>query len=57
MEVELGFRLNQNIDIFTFVSGKYGMTTFSNAHYFGQSKLKHILLSLSIGLKYKMTKD
>lgn len=57
LELELGYGLKPNFDIFTSVSGKYGMTTFSNNDYFKQNKLRHNSITLSVGVKYKIAKN
>lgn len=56
LKIELGYRINQHIDVFTSVSGKFSMTKLSNRVYFEQSKLRHRSLTFSLGLKYKMTR-
>jgi hypothetical protein len=57
IEIEFGYGISQNIDLFTSVIGKYSLTTFSNSDYFDQGKLRHISLAISIGVKYKLTKN
>lgn len=57
LEVEISYAINQNIDVFTSLMGKYSFTTFSNSDYFREGDLRHKSLAVSLGLKYKLAKN
>lgn len=57
IELEFDYAISLNINLFTSVIGKYSLTTFSNSDYFRQGELRHKSLMISLGVKYKLTKN
>jgi opacity protein-like surface antigen len=56
IEFGAGYGLNNNLELFSSFICRKSLTTFSNADYFKDSKMRHYGFSLTIGLKYKLSK-
>lgn len=54
IELGAGYVLNDNLEFFSSLTYRKSVTTFSNADYFKDSKMRHYGYSLAIGLKYKL---
>ena len=56
--IELGadYGVYDNLKLFTSVSFRQSITTFSNSEYFRESKMRHYGFALSLGLKYNLNK-
>ena len=54
LEIGIGYSLKNRIELFSSLTGRKSLTTFSNADYFGDSKMRHYGFSLIAGLKYRI---
>lgn len=54
--IELGadYGVYNNLKLFTSVTFRQSLTTFSNSAYFSESKMRHYGFALSLGLKYNL---
>jgi hypothetical protein len=56
--IELGadYGILDNLKLFTSITFRHSLTTFSNTEYFSESKMRHYGFALSLGLKYNLKK-
>lgn len=54
LEVGVGYSLKNRIELFSSLTGRKSLTTFSNSDYFRDSKMRHYGFSLAVGLKYRL---
>ncbi len=56
--IELGadYGVYNNLELFTSVTFRQSLTTFSNSEYFSESKMRHYGFAFSFGLKYNLKK-
>jgi hypothetical protein len=56
IEIEGAYVFSNNLELFSSIAYRHGITTFSNDDYFKESKMRHFGFSLSVGLKIKLNK-
>lgn len=54
LEVGIGYSLKNRFELFSSLTGRKSLTTFSNSDYFRDSKMRHYGFSLAVGLKYRL---
>ena len=54
VELGVGYSLKNGIELFSSLTGRKSLTTFSNSNYFQDSKVRHFGFSLMVGLKYRL---
>lgn len=54
LELGVGYSLKNRIELFSSLTGRKSLTTFSNSDYFQNSKIRHYGFSLMVGLKYRL---
>ncbi len=54
LELGVGYSLKNRIELFSSLTGRKSLTTFSNSDYFQNSKARHYGFSLMVGLKYRL---
>ena len=54
LELGVGYSLKNRIELFSSLTGRKSLTTFSSSDYFQNSKIRHYGFSLMIGLKYRL---
>ena len=54
LELGVGYSLKNRIELFSSLTGRKSLTTFSNSDYFQNSKIRHYGFSLMAGLKYRL---
>jgi hypothetical protein len=56
VEIGAGYNLNAEYNIFASVTYQRSISTFTNDEYFDNGDLRHTGLTLSVGVKYRLTK-
>ena len=54
LELGVGYSLENRIELFSSLTGRKSLTSFSNSDYFQNSKIRHYGFSLMVGLKYRL---
>ena len=54
LELGIGYSLNNQFELVSSLTGRKSLTTFSNADYFKDAKMRHYGFSLTLGLKYRL---
>jgi hypothetical protein len=54
LELGVGYSLKNRIELFSSLTGRKSLTTFSNSDYFQNSKMRHYGFSLTVGLRYRL---
>lgn len=54
IELGAGYVLINNMELFSSLTYRKSLTTFSNSEYFSDNKLRHYGFSLAIGLKFRL---
>lgn len=56
LEIGINYKLKDKYWLFCSLAYQYSFTTITNADYFAGDKMKHYGLTMSLGVKYKLTK-
>ena len=56
IEIGAGYEINDNFEIVSLVGYRHSFTTLTSPSYFESKIMKHYSFSISVGLKYKLTK-
>lgn len=57
IEIGCGYKFKKRYWLFTSFSYQHSFTTITNSDYFANSKIKHNGMSLTVGLKFVLTKE
>jgi hypothetical protein len=56
VEIGAGYNIKAKYKVFTSVTYQHSFTTFANSNYFSNAEITHHALTLSVGMKYRLSK-